>query len=400
VADIARNPTNHVGAIFALATPSVYAPRLSQAPSAWTLSLLYGRGGFDGPGRIAFDSRGRIWVTNNFQPPGTGPGLGLISLSPSGQPINGSPVHGGGLQGAWWGIAIDQRDRVWVSSFVGSDTDASFSAPTFQGGHAVSLFSPGGAALSPSGGFSQGGIRAPQGIAVDQHGNVWIANHGNSTVTEYPHGDPSRAKVITGGGLSKPFAIEVDAHGNVWVGDNALTTLPGGLTEIDQSGHATGPIAGPLASPQGIAIDHEGYIWVTQSGRSTVARINPAAAHPVAQNFPANSLNGTWGIAVDGEDNVWATSFFGQTLTEFCGTERRHCPSGAQTGTQISPAKTGFSNGGLEHLTSVQVDQSGDVWVANNWRTITPPTGGDGLVEFIGLAGPVRTPLIGPPQAP
>jgi hypothetical protein len=51
-------------------------------------------------------------------------------------------------------------------------------------------------------------------------------------------------------------------------------------------------------------------------------------------------------------------------------------------------------------VTAVQVDQSGNVWVANNWEDVEPVVGGDGLVEFIGAAPPVRTPLIGPPSAP
>jgi hypothetical protein len=42
------------------------------------------------------------------------------------------------------------------------------------------------------------------------------------------------------------------------------------------------------------------------------------------------------------------------------------------------------------------------VWLANNWNTVPVQTnlGGDGLVVFIGLAAPVKTPLIGPPEEP
>ena len=60
----------------------------------------------------------------------------------------------------------------------------------------------------------------------------------------------------------------------------------------------------------------------------------------------------------------------------------------------------GFTNGGLQHITAVQVDQSGNVWAANNWASISPIVGGDGLVEFIGAAEPVETPKIGPQQQP
>ena len=68
-----------------------------------------------------------------------------------------------------------------------------------------------------------------------------------------------------------------------------------------------------------------------------------------------------------------------------------NCPPGAKTDEPISLAHTGFSNGGLQHVTAAQVDQSGNVWVANNWESIEPVIGGNGLVEFIGAAPPVKT---------
>ena len=77
-----------------------------------------------------------------------------------------------------------------------------------------------------------------------------------------------------------------------------------------------------------------------------------------------------------------------------------NCPPGAKTGDAISPRQTGFlTDAGLQ-LTAVQVDQSGNVWLANNWRRVAPTVGGDGLVELIGAAPPVATPMIGPPVAP
>jgi hypothetical protein len=73
-----------------------------------------------------------------------------------------------------------------------------------------------------------------------------------------------------------------------------------------------------------------------------------------------------------------------------------------RTGAPLSP-RGGFTSQAFQHLTSAQIDSSGNVWVTNNMQTTTPGAGyagGDGLVELIGLAAPVRTPLIGPPQRP
>ena len=135
-------------------------------------------------------------------------------------------------------------------------------------------------------------------------------------------------------------------------------------------------------------------------GSSSITLIGPDGRIDPRSPIRARSLIGPWSVAVDGNGNIWVASFIGQTLTELCGANPSRCPAGAHTGDVLSPRTGGFTNGGLEHLTAVQIDQSGNVWVANNWRRIAPTVGGDGVVEFIGLAAPVRTPLIGPPQRP
>jgi sugar lactone lactonase YvrE len=399
--DIARHPTNHVDALYALARSRYYGPRLAAAPTSWVLSLAYTHGGFNGPGRMAFDSGGNVWVTNNFQPPapGTDPGLGLISLGPTGSPINGSPISGGGLTGVWWGIAVDRRNHIWTDNYTGDDPTP-FTDPTFVGGHTVSEFTDRGIPLS-GGGFTTGRLSGPQGIAVDQRGNIWIANHTGNSVTEYLRGNPAAARVFSGGSLVKPFAVAVDAHGNVWVDDNAITHgVAGQVTELSASGRQLRTVTGGgLSSPQGMAFDQAGNLWVANLGSNSITEIRAGRS---VRRVPlrARSLVGPWSVAVDGNGNLWVASFLRGTLTEICGARTITCPPGVHTGQVISPAVSGFTDGGLEHLTAVQIDASGNAWVANNWRRIAPTIGGDGLVEFIGVAGPVRTPMIGPPQRP
>ncbi|HMO00301.1 MAG TPA: hypothetical protein PKD59_12890 [Miltoncostaeaceae bacterium] len=393
------NPADDVRAIYRLRKAARYRPVLARAPSSWVLSLKHTAGGFDGPGRMAFDSRGNVWVTNNFQPPGTGPGLYTVALDPTGAPRLGGAVGGGGVMGNWWGIAIDHQDRVWLGNFTGADPTP-FTSPDFTGGNAASLFTADGVPLSGATGITAGALQAPQGIAVDQRGNVWIANHVGGTVTMYPGGDPRQARVITGGGLFKPFAVEVDGRGNVWVGNGAIDAdVKGSLTRISPDGQPTGPfVIDRMRSPQGIAIDSGGDLWVASLVDQTINRIGPSGR--LKARFRAPGMFGPWGVAIDGDDNVWVASFPGRTLTQLCGRRVASCPPGSRTGDVLSPPLTGFTNGGLQHLTAVQIDQSGNVWVANNWANVVPTVGGDGLVEFIGAAAPVATPLIGPPRTP
>jgi hypothetical protein len=220
--DIALHPANHVRRIFRLRKARAYRPILRSAPSSWVLSLKHtdAAAQYDGPGRMAFDSQGNIWVTNNFQPPGTDAGPYVISLDPAGHPRNGGAVKGGGILGNWWGIAIDRMDRVWLSNFTGDDPNE-FYSPDFKGGNLASLLTSTGEAVYNDG-TTAGNLQAPQGIAVDQNDNVWIANHGGNSVTLYPGGDPNQAREITGGGLFKPFTVAIDAQGNAWVDNGAI----------------------------------------------------------------------------------------------------------------------------------------------------------------------------------
>ena len=122
------------------------------------------------------------------------------------------------------------------------------------------------------------------------------------------------------------------------------------------------------------------------------------------------SIIGPWGIAIDGNDNVWVANSIGHSVTELCGARPANCPPGMTTGAPISPP--GGYIGGLQIITDVAVDPAGNVWVANNWenpeqgfKEVPDPAlstrfGGNGTVVFYGMAKPVLTPLIGPPRLP
>ena len=136
-------------------------------------------------------------------------------------------------------------------------------------------------------------------------------------------------------------------------------------------------------------------------------------------------LNAPWGVAVDGDNDVWVANFgamgIDQVYTTACISRLagEGSPSGQPVGTALTP-DTGYTlkTGGdpvtlpdgsllydhamepckcpLMRLTAVQIDAAGNVWACNNWKprfgTDFPPQhgnpGGDGIVIFVGLAKP------------
>lgn len=128
----------------------------------------------------------------------------------------------------------------------------------------------------------------------------------------------------------------------------------------------------------------------------TMARVD---LHGKVTQFGGAGMTMPWGIAVDGDDNIWVANFFGERLSHLCGARVETCPTG-HVGDEISPTQTGYFFNGLQRNTGVQIDASGNVWLANNGKTIpTPATQyGDGLVVFLGAAAPIAMPLVGTPK--
>jgi hypothetical protein len=153
--------------------------------------------------------------------------------------------------------------------------------------------------------------------------------------------------VITysGGGLSAPSAIAADGAGNLWVpnaGNNSVSKLDAlGTSATDASGFlsgATGFTTGALSGPNAVAIDQSGYVWLTNGGNSTVARIS--ADGSASSIFQGGGLSGPSGVAIDAGGNAWVTNRSGASVTLI----------------HASGALSSFSNGGIVAPVAIAID--------------------------------------------
>jgi hypothetical protein len=215
-------------------------------------------------------------------------------------------------------------------------------------------------------------MNGPGNMAIDARGNVWATDgykqRGRNAGRRWKAG----ASVADhGGGLNKPLGVGADIEGNRGVANSGFADVPCPTGGLPRPNH-----------PSSLTL-------ISSNGRQ-----------PQPREITGGGLTAPWGVAVDGHDNVWVANFSGQRLSEFCGKRPSQCPHGTRTGQPISPS-TGYGFDGLVRNTGVQIDPSGNVWVANNWKSLPLPhlnPGGYQIVAFIGLAGPIRTPLIGPPR--
>ncbi|MCP2634998.1 NHL repeat-containing protein [Microbacterium sp. HD4P20] len=405
-AAIARDPSASVAALFDVATrANGENPGLSDPPAAWTLALRFDGDGesLAGPGNFAIDPDGNIWINNNYQY-NADPSVAVcgsdqaFGFAPNGELI--TTLEGGGLSGSGFGIEFDRTGRLWFSNY-GFAAPAPGCPEEDQPLHnSMSLFE-GDSPLSPDTGFTQGDLSWPQGIEFDANGDLWIANCGNDSVAVYPGGDPAQARNLGSFGLDAPFAI-VDNGQNVFI----TGTVNSAVAVLDRDGTAApfSPLTQGFDRPMGIAADAAGNVWVANSGgitlpcpdRTAEGRGTPSVTMiapdgTVSTPYTGGGVTLPWGIATDGDGNLWVADFSEQRVAAFCGADATTCPRGLVTGEAISPDDTGYAFDGLTRSTGIAVDPSGNVWVTNNWITVAEQTnpGGHQIVAFVGAAAPV-----------
>lgn len=442
LANLTRNPGQNVDAIYALTTLSnSYEPALDRMPDAWTVTVKVNDTGddahlFAGLGNLVFDSRGYAWITNNVNQGTPFSSQFMVVLQPNGKPSDGtngtplSPVTGGGLLGGGYGVTVDPHGSVWASNFGWGPSNCATCFPTLDGNGSVSEFTSSGIPISGPNGYQGGPLRV-QGMAADAQGNIWIASYGNDSVYVFLGGDPNQSvpPFVQYSG-SQPFGIALAADGTAWV------TNSGGINGQNPRSVAKFALVNGGLQRQflrflgealkGLALDSQGNGWITSQGNSTIYGLRPDGTR-IGQ-FTGGGIDGPWGIAVDGEDNLWVanfgplqphSNFTDGRISELCGINPAACPPGKRLGDPISPP-TGYTvpNAGqqvllhngdplyglppalggpsfapLMRLTNVVIDQAGNIWALNNWKPdfdidLCCNPGGDGAVIFVGLAAP------------
>jgi hypothetical protein len=400
---LVADPSRSADAIYVLAkSNATYVPSVGAPPTNWMIGLRHFGNGkeFDGPGNFAIDGLGNIWIGNNYaynadpHIPACG-GKIAIELTPLGDDAPGAPFTGGGIDGVGWGVTVDHAGNVWVGNF-GFQGKGCTVAPQDQ---TVSKLAPDGTPLSPDTGFKQGPIDRPQGVVTDAANNLWMANFGNGSVTVYRNADPSKSAVYDIG-LTHAFGEAIDATDRIWVTGEGSDNVA--LLNNDGTPVAGSPFHDGITRPLGDTVDMENDVWVSSNGSKSVVVLD-SNGHPILGSpITGGGIDLPWGVAVDGNDNVWVADFYGAVprVSQICG-RRGLCPRGLKPGAPISPT-TGYQSDLLERLTGVAIDASGNVWVCDNWRRVPFQTnpGGDSVVEYVGVAGPVGWPSYGPAHRP
>ena len=279
-------------------------------------------------------------------------------------------------------------------------------------------------------------LHQPDGLAVDNAGNIYIADHGNNRIRKVTAatgiistvagngtaGYSGDGGAATSAELSGPGGLVVDAAGNIYIGDfgnnrirkvNASTgiisTLAGNGTQ-GYSGDGGAATSAELNGPCGLALDSAANVYVADYGNNRVRKVTVSTGiiSTVAGNGTAGyagdggaatsaELNQLVGVAIDTSGNIYVADYGNNRI-------RKVTVSTGVISTVAGNGTAGYSGDGgaatsgeLNGPGDVAADAAGSIYVAdignNRIRKVTASTGilstvaGNGTAGFAGDGG-------------
>jgi sugar lactone lactonase YvrE len=188
-------------------------------------------------------------------------------------------------------------------------------------------------------------LNNPEGVGVDNAGNVYIADTGNNAIERWNVADQTVSNALSG--LYQPGDVTFDGAGNLYIADTYNDLIkrlpPGSLTPVTV-------VSNGMQAPFGIAVDPAGAIYIADTYQNTIKKWSPGNASPSA--LFTNVLNNPYAVAVDAAGNVYFTD------------------SGNNAVKKWNPATGTVSNlitSNIDFPEGIAVDGAGNVYVANSY---------------------------------
>ena len=263
-------------------------------------------------------------------------------------PVSEQPIPGG--------VAVDGAGNLYFSnSWNNSTYGNSISAVQYYNG-SVYMTQP---LAYPQ---QENGLAAPQGLAADPSGNIYVADTGNNRVVEemyisgvtYDTPAGYAPQLVVASGLSAPQAVAADASGNIYIADTGnnriLLENPAGSGSFTQSVLFNNG----LNAPAGVAVDAFGNVFISDTGNKRVLMEIVSGASYTQSVIPVTGLVSPQGIAIDGGENLFiADSGTGSVLKIALGAGPNLTFTSTNVGSTSgdSPQTVTFSNIGNAPLT-------------------------------------------------
>jgi uncharacterized protein (TIGR03437 family) len=269
---------------------------------------------FDMPVGLAVDSTGNLYVADGFISSRVREISNGVITTVAGTGIPGFSGDSGPAASAQLnypnGVAVDSAGNLYIADKGNSRVrKVSKSAITTVAGNGIAGYS------GDNGPAAKAQLNMANGIAVDSAGNLYIADTSGNLVHKVAggvittvagngtRGNGGDGGPATGAQLNAPYAVAVDQAGNLYIADslnyrirmvsNGVITTVAGNGRGGYSGDGGPAIGAQINQPWGVAVDSAGNLYIADTGNDRVRKVSNGVMTTVAGN-------GTMGFSGDG----------------------------------------------------------------------------------------------------
>ena len=353
------------------------------------------------PSGVAVDGAGNLYIADSGNHRIRRVDKGGTITTAAGIGKSGYSGDGGPAAGAWLhtpeGVAVDKTGNLYIAD---------------SGNHRIRRVGATGTITTVAGSGERGyggdggpatktRLYHPAGVAVDNTGNLYIADSGNHRIRQVDGSGIITTVAGTGergfsedGGpalearLNHPTGVAVDGAGNLYIADSenhrirrvdgsGIITTVAGTGERGFSGDGGPALEAQLSGPTGISVDSSGSVYIADTWNDRIRRVGPTGTITTVAGIGRGSdsggagpatealLNWPQGVAVDGSGNLYIADSGNHRI-------RPMDSSGVLT-TIAGTGQGGFGGDGglaataqLNYPTGVAVDDEGKVYVADS----------------------------------
>lgn len=420
IADFANNRVRKVdtgGTITTIAGNGTGAFSGDGGP-ATSASLFFPRG-------VAFDSSGNLFIAdaNNLRirkvdtagTITTVAGNGNFSFSGDG----GAATSAGMAPDR---VGVDSAGNLFIADCCGPDPGNNRVRKVDHATQKISTIAGNGSPsfLGDAGPATQASLHAPQGVAQDSAGNLFVADAINNRIRMVDHATQTISTVAgsnssgfsgdggpaTSAALSVPGGMAVDGAGNLFIADTQNQRIRkvdtgGTITTVAGDGNAAfsgdgGPAtSASLNFPIGLALDGAGNLFIADSTNSRVRKVDTGGAiTTVAGNgtfgfsgdggpATAASVAGPNGVTIDTVGNLFIADTSNQRI-------RKVDHATQMISTVVGNGTAGFSGDGgpatsasLFNPFSVEVDSAGNLLIGDLGNNRVRKVASNGIISTI-----------------
>src|SRR5580698_661421 len=245
--------------------------------------------GVAAPQALAFDVSGNLFVAD--QP---------ASVTEYAPPYTGAPATISNAINHPQALAVDARGNLFVANGSASNTVTIYSPP-YNGPPQTTI---------------SAGIDDPVDLVLDSSSNLYVVNQAHNTVAVYapPYAAPP---TILSKGLNAPNSVALDAHGNLFVAN--LNSTPNSVVEFSPPFNVQSDpvvtITNGVNEQGQIGIGGSANLFVPNQGANTVTEY--VAPYTKAPMTIAGGQSQPVALAIDAAANLYVANLGNNTVTEY-----------------------------------------------------------------------------------